>query len=103
MVMTDPYALESARADLKGVAEQVIFEPDPYAAAKGAHAIAVVTEWPQYAELDYEAIYQTMVHPAFVFDGRNIIDREKLYEIGFNVYAVGKPPLTHFGNGEPAA
>jgi UDPglucose 6-dehydrogenase len=98
IVITDPYALESARIDLQDVADQVTFEPDPYAAAKGAHAIAVATEWPQFAELDYEAIYKTMVHPAFIFDGRNILDHKALYEIGFNVYAVGRPPLTHFEN-----
>ncbi len=98
VVMTDPHALDNARADLGEAAEQVIFEPDPYAAAKDAHAIAILTEWSQYIELDYEAIFDSMVKPAFVFDGRNILDHNKLYEIGFNVYAVGKPPLTNFVN-----
>ena len=101
VVITDPYALESARADLHDVAAQVTFEPDPYAAARDAHAIAVATEWPQFAELDYAAIYETMVHPVFIFDGRNILDHKKLFEIGYNVYAVGKPPLTHFENSNP--
>jgi UDPglucose 6-dehydrogenase len=100
LVLTDPHALENARADLGGLAEKVTFEADPYAAARGAHAIALVTEWPQFAELNYEAIFDAMVKPAFVFDGRNMLDHRRLYEIGFNVYAIGKPPLTHFaGNG----
>jgi UDPglucose 6-dehydrogenase len=103
VVLTDPYALESARLGLHDLAERVTFEPDPCAAAEGAHAIAVATEWPQFAELDYAVIYQTMVHPAFVFDGRNILDHEALYEIGFNVYAVGRPPLTHFENAHPVS
>jgi UDPglucose 6-dehydrogenase len=98
VVMTDPYALDNARADLGEAAEQVVFEPDPYAAAGGAHAIAILTEWSQYTELDYEAIFDSMVKPAFVFDGRNILDHNRLYEIGFNVYAIGKPPLTNFVN-----
>ena len=102
VVIADPYALESARVDLHDVADRVTFEPDPYAAARDAHAIAVATEWPQFAELDYAAIYETMVHPAFIFDGRNILDHRALYDIGFNVYAVGKPPLTHFENSTPA-
>jgi UDPglucose 6-dehydrogenase len=38
-----------------------------------------------------------MVKPAFIFDGRNILDHRRLYELGFNVYAVGKVPRTHFG------
>ncbi len=96
VVITDPYALSNARIDLEDVAEQVLFELDPYAAVKDAHAIAVLTEWSHFTELDYEVIYDAMVKPAFVFDGRNILDRDELYAIGFNVYAVGKPPLTHF-------
>jgi UDPglucose 6-dehydrogenase len=96
VVITDPYALDNARADLHDVADQVAFEPDPYAAAQEAHAIALLTEWPQFTELDYQAIYKTMTHPAFVFDGRNILDHKGLREIGFNVYAIGKPPLTNF-------
>ncbi len=62
-----------------------------------AHAIAILTEWRQFTELDYEAIFKRMVKPAFIFDGRNILDHKRLYELGFNVYAVGKAPLTHFG------
>jgi UDPglucose 6-dehydrogenase len=96
VVITDPYALDNARVALSDVAEQVIFEPHPYAAVQDAHAIAVLTEWPQFAELDYQAIYEAMIQPAFIFDGRNILDHKKLYKIGFNVYAIGKPPRTHF-------
>jgi UDPglucose 6-dehydrogenase len=96
VVITDPYALDNARAALGDAAERVVFEPDPYVAAKHAHAIAVLTEWSHFAELDYEAVYDSMVKPAFVFDGRNILDHDKLYAIGFNVYAIGKPPLTSF-------
>jgi UDPglucose 6-dehydrogenase len=103
VVLTDPYALESARFDLQDIADRVTFEPDPYAAAEGTHAIAVATEWPQFAELDYEAIYSTMVHPAFIFDGRNILDHQALYEMGFNVHAIGRPPLTHFENAHPVS
>jgi len=98
VVITDPYALDNARASLSDVAEQVSFEPDPYAAAEDAHAIAVLTGWPQFAELDYETIHVNMIQPSFIFDGRNILDHKKLYEIGFNVYAIGKPPRTHFTN-----
>ncbi|MCX6031743.1 MAG: UDP-glucose 6-dehydrogenase [Chloroflexi bacterium] len=97
VILTDPYALENAAEDLGEQAAHVTFEPDPYAAAAGSHAIAVVTEWRQFAELDYEAIYRSMVKPAFIFDGRNLLDRRKLFGMGFNVYAIGKPPLTHFG------
>ena len=96
VVLTDPHALDNARADLGDLAEGVIFEPDPYVAVEGAHAVAVLTGWPQFAELDYEAIHESMVKPAFIFDGRNILDHKRLHAIGFNVYAVGKPPLVNF-------
>jgi len=98
VVMSDPYALDNARADLGEDAGRVIFEPDPYVAAEGAHAIAILTEWPQFAELDYEAIHASMITPAFIFDGRNILDHQRLHAMGFNVYAIGKPPLTNFSS-----
>ena len=98
VVLCDPYALDNARADLGTAASQVEFEPDPYAAAENAHAVAVLTEWPQYAALDFKAIKESMVEPAFIFDGRNILNHKELFELGFNVYAVGKPPLTNFPN-----
>jgi UDPglucose 6-dehydrogenase len=95
VVLTDPYALDNARVDLEEHARRVIFEPDPYAAAANAHAIAILTEWTLFAELDYQAIYQSMAKPAFIFDGRNILDPRKLFQIGFNVQAIGNPPLIH--------
>ncbi len=98
VVITDPYALNNAKIALEDVAEQVIFESDPYVAAQDAHAIAILTEWHQYTELDYETIYDQMIHPAFIFDGRNIMNHKDLFDIGFNVYAIGKPPMTHFVN-----
>jgi UDPglucose 6-dehydrogenase len=69
---------------------------DPYEAAAGCCAIAVMTEWSSYRELDYREIYGKMAKPAFIFDGRNILDHQALHEIGFNVFPIGKPPLTHF-------
>jgi UDPglucose 6-dehydrogenase len=55
-----------------------------------------MTEWDIYASLEYKKIYETMRKPAFIFDGRNILDHESLFRIGFTVFPVGKPPLTHF-------
>ncbi len=94
LVMTDPHAMENARIDLGEDAKRMTFELDPYEAAKGAHAIAILTEWAHFAQLDYEKIFASMVKPAFIFDGRNILDHKKLHDIGFNVYAIGKPSLT---------
>ena len=61
-----------------------------YEATEGAHAIAVVTEWDEFKKLDYAKIYMSMPKPAFVFDGRNILDLAKLREIGFRAFGIGK-------------
>ena len=98
VVITDPYAL--TRAAGSGQCRRTgDVRAGSCVAARGAHAIALVTEWPQFTELDYQAIYRSMVKPAFIFDGRNILDHRRLFDIGFNVYAIGKPPLTHFTPG----
>jgi len=94
LVITDPEALVNAKADLKGVEGKIQFVGDPYEAATGSHAIAIMTEWRQFRELDYERIYRSMAKPAFIFDGRNVVDHSRLYELGFNVYPIGKPALT---------
>lgn len=96
VVISDPKAIENARKDLKDVTEGVLFETDPYKAAEGAHAIAILTEWALYRDLDYGRILKSMIHPAFIFDGRNILDHHRLFEMGFNVFRIGKPPLKHF-------
>jgi len=91
----DPQALEHAKTDLADVIDRVKFEPDPYKAAKGAHAVALLTEWKDYRMLDYQKIFDGMVQPAFLFDGRNHLDHKALYKIGFNVYSIGKAALKH--------
>jgi len=63
----------------------------PYDAANGAHAIALLTEWDEFRTLDYKRLYASMSKPAFIFDGRNIVDHQELMKIGFEVYAIGKP------------
>ncbi|KAJ6429510.1 hypothetical protein OIU85_006238 [Salix viminalis] len=71
--------------------KQVACVWDAYEAAKGAHGICILTEWDEFKTLDYQKIYDDMQKPAFVFDGRNVVDAEKLREIGFIVYSIGKP------------
>jgi UDPglucose 6-dehydrogenase len=88
--IVDPEALENARRDLEGIDQSVTYERDVYRAAKGAHALAVLTEWRQFVDLDYEKIFQEMEKPAFVFDGRNLLDPDALARIGFHVSPVGK-------------
>ena len=93
--ITDPYALDNARKDMHDSEEGVEFIEDPYQAVEGAHGIALITEWSLYKDLDYQKIFYKMEKPAFIFDGRNHLDHQALFEIGFNVYPLGKPALSH--------
>ena len=63
---------------------------DPYEAAKGAHAIAVLTEWDEFKSYNWQRIFDSMLKPAHIFDGRNILDHKELMSIGFKVKAIGK-------------
>ena len=95
VVVSDPHALDNARKELTELGDAVRYELDPYAAAAGAHAIAILTDWKQYRDLDFTRIFQSMEKPAFLFDGRNCLDHAKLYELGFNVFAIGKRTWSH--------
>jgi UDPglucose 6-dehydrogenase len=63
---------------------------DAYEACAGAHAIAVLTEWDEFKLLDFERIFAAMPKPAFIFDGRNILDLPALRKIGFRASGIGK-------------
>jgi len=76
--------------------ESVVTSTDPYDACDGAHAICVLTEWDEFKTYDFERIYKSMAKPAFVFDGRNLLDHAKLRGIGFEVHAIGKPDPNSF-------
>jgi UDPglucose 6-dehydrogenase len=85
---TDPVAMERAKAvpELKGVT----FCKDAYECAKGADALAVVTEWPQYKDLDLKKISQLMKN-SLILDGRNLFDPVKTRALGFTYFGVGRP------------
>ncbi len=96
LAIYDPKAIPNARIDLGDVKVGVEYCSDPYEAVRGAHAIVLITDWKEFTAYDYRKIFDLMEKPAFIFDGRNLLDHEKLYETGFNVYPLGKPELTHF-------
>lgn len=82
----DPVAMDRARS----LAPEVTFCDDPYTAAEGADALVLVTEWPQFLELDMLAIKQRMRRPVIV-DGRNFLDGVALQSLGFTYRAFGLP------------
>lgn len=63
---------------------------DPMEACENAHAIAIMTEWDEFVNYDWQQIYNKMQKPAFIFDGRALLDTEALKTIGFEIYAIGK-------------
>ncbi len=95
VVISDPHALANARQELADLGTAVTFEPDPYVAARGAHALAVLTDWQHYRDLDFRRIFADMEKPAFIYDGRNCLDHAALHELGFNVFAIGKRAWSH--------
>jgi UDPglucose 6-dehydrogenase len=85
------YTCDVSAKNVPNFEKVFVAENDVYEATKGAHAICILTEWDQFKTLDYKRIYDSMLKPAFIFDGRNILDHEALQKIGFDVSAIGKP------------
>lgn len=67
----------------------VVVIEEPYQACQNSHAIAILTEWDEFKNYDWQRIYDSMLKPAFIFDGRNVLDKSKLEEIGFVVQSIG--------------
>lgn len=86
-VVNDLHYLNSR--SLEEIKKGITVLDDPYEVCKGAHAIAILTEWDQFKDYDWKRIYDNMQKPAFVFDGRNILDAKKMTSIGFIFSAVG--------------
>ncbi len=82
----DPEGMEAARA----LMPDVVFAPDPYEAASGAHACVIVTEWDAYRALDLKRLRGRMAGDA-LFDLRNIYDRDAAGSAGFQYHAIGRP------------
>ncbi|AIZ42303.1 nucleotide sugar dehydrogenase [Cellulophaga baltica] len=63
---------------------------NPMDQVENAHAIAVLTEWDEFKTYDWQEIYDKMLKPAFIFDGRRLLDKAQMEEIGFNYYRIGQ-------------
>ena len=70
--------------------EHIDVYDNPYDACKGAHCITILTEWDEFKTYDWDMIFMAMEKPAFIFDGRNILDKQKLENIGFIYHGIGK-------------
>ncbi len=90
----EPETIRQDLADAKippaTILSNVEIVTDPYAAAKDAHALATLTEWDEFRNLDFARIHSLMLKPAFVFDGRAILPTAKLKALGFDAFTIGK-------------
>ena len=81
---------ELSDLDRRLIQQNVTICDSAESAADDSHAIAVMTEWDEFNEIDFAAVYNSMNKPAFLFDGRNLLDAEKLRQIGFELHSIGK-------------
>ncbi len=79
--------LSESKAKL--IDDHVTFASSCEEAASGAHAVAVLTEWDEFAEADFGKIYEQMKKPAFFFDGRNRLKHLGLPKAGFEYHGIG--------------
>jgi UDPglucose 6-dehydrogenase len=80
---------EQAKISVYDPKVRVLVIEDPYKVCENAHAIAVLTEWDEFKTYDWQRIYDSMLKPAFVFDGRNLLNKEELEKIGFVYQSIG--------------
>jgi len=85
----DPAAMERAKSVL---GDQISYAEDAYAAAKGADALLILTEWKEFANLDLARIKDLLSYP-IVLDGRNLYSPEEMANAGLNYYSVGRAPI----------
>ena len=86
-ILSDLNYLESRSAEENK--KYISVENNGYDASNNAHAIAILTEWDEFKTYDWQKIYDNMLKPAFVFDGRNVLNKAKLEKIGFIYQAIG--------------
>ena len=85
--VTDPRVPLLAHGAIEGA--DVSHMRDPLTCAVGAHAVVIATEWPEYVDLPWHAIKNSMARPAWIFDGRNLLDADIMREIGFHYASIG--------------
>ncbi|WP_066627067.1 nucleotide sugar dehydrogenase [Labilibacter marinus] len=84
------YVEKGELMDMEEIRSLVTVHTDAYSAMESAHAVAVMTEWDEFKSYDWQKVFDAMLKPAFVFDGRNILDKAQLENMGFDVFNIGK-------------
>ncbi len=82
----DPAAMQVAR---RIFGSRITYAPRSYDALKGADALALVTEWNEFREPDFDKMRKLLKSPV-IFDGRNIYSREQMRASGFTYFSIGR-------------
>jgi UDPglucose 6-dehydrogenase len=91
----DPQVTKDSVLSSLGIADEssldrLSFCNSPEDACAGTHAIAILTEWDEFKEIDYKKVLTSMLRPAHIFDGRNLLDLQKLKGMGYRAFGIGK-------------
>jgi UDPglucose 6-dehydrogenase len=86
----DPEAMDNIKAIYGG---KLYYADRPYGALEGADGLAIVTEWPEFRNPDFELIKKLLKGPV-IFDGRNIYDERTMAQAGFVYYGIGRGKRT---------
>ncbi len=89
-ILLDLKIVAGSKAEYKAMKKNLHYHTEPYPAMKEAHAIAILTEWDEFKTYDWSSIYKNMLKPAFVFDGRNILNDTEMNGLGFKYKGIGK-------------
>jgi UDPglucose 6-dehydrogenase len=81
----DPVAMENVR---KQYGNKLIYCENPYDALDGADALAIVTEWNEFRNPDFNLMHQKLRSPV-IFDGRNLFDPSRMQQLGFRYSGIG--------------
>jgi UDPglucose 6-dehydrogenase len=87
----DPAAMKRTQQEL-AAGPQLRYAEDAYSAATDADALLVLTDWPEFTELDLQRLYTVMRYP-IVVDGRNLFDPNVMHENGFTYISIGRPAI----------
>src|SRR5205085_3891093 len=93
----DPEAMANVRAQY---GERLVYCDRPYGALEGAHGLAIVTEWQEFRNPDFE-VMRRLLAERVIFDGRNLYDPRQLAAYGFTYYPIGRRAVTPEGEGGP--
>jgi len=83
----DPEAMPTTRAVF---GDEITYGKQPYEVLEGAHALAICTEWHEFRRPEYEKVKSLLLQP-LVFDGRNLYKPERMRDMGFEYYSIGRP------------